>query len=91
MKRINLNDPIQRKRLRAELLIKTDRKCPYCGVQISHTTATFDHILPRSKGGTDDKDNIIVCCRRCNVKKDDSYVEWFKCWVGGFYNEAVIN
>jgi 5-methylcytosine-specific restriction endonuclease McrA len=30
-----------------------------------------DHILPRSKGGTDKVDNLQIMCRSCNRKKSD--------------------
>lgn len=31
--------------------------------------AQVDHIIPHSKGGTDDRSNLIVCCRQCNISK----------------------
>jgi len=33
---------------------------------------TLDHIKPRSKGGTNDDDNLQLLCRRCNRAKSDS-------------------
>jgi 5-methylcytosine-specific restriction endonuclease McrA len=36
--------------------------------------ATIDHIVPRSKGGTDDEDNLVVACFTCNQRKGDSIV-----------------
>ncbi len=33
---------------------------------------TVDHILPRSKGGKDTKDNKQILCNECNTKKGDS-------------------
>ena len=32
---------------------------------------TIDHILPRSRGGTDAQDNLAVSCAACNNIKDD--------------------
>jgi 5-methylcytosine-specific restriction endonuclease McrA len=32
----------------------------------------IDHKLPRSKGGTNDDDNLQVLCRTCNLKKQAS-------------------
>ena len=30
---------------------------------------TFDHLLPRSKGGETNWDNVVTACSECNVKK----------------------
>ena len=40
--------------------------CQYCG---SKKELTFDHLLPRSKGGKTDWDNVVTACSSCNVKK----------------------
>jgi beta-xylosidase-like protein/HNH endonuclease len=45
--------------------------CEYCGV--SETDAggelTIDHFQPRTCGGTDDTENLLYCCHRCNEYK----------------------
>jgi 5-methylcytosine-specific restriction endonuclease McrA len=43
--------------------------CAYCGRRISLKEATVDHILPKSKGGEDSWINMVLACRRCNLKK----------------------
>lgn len=50
--------------------------CYYCNAQLSNnktlpTYRTIDHFIPRSKGGGNDNDNKIICCRRCNKMKGD--------------------
>ena len=35
----------------------------------SFYTGTFDHLLPRSKGGETNWDNVVTACSACNVKK----------------------
>ena len=40
--------------------------CQYCG---SKKELTFDHLLPRSKGGKTDWGNVVTACSSCNVKK----------------------
>ena len=32
---------------------------------------TVDHVLAKVHGGTDDEDNLVTACRRCNGKKKD--------------------
>ena len=40
--------------------------CQYCG---GKKELTFDHLLPRSKGGKTDWDNVVTACSSCNVQK----------------------
>ena len=43
--------------------------CQYCG-DIKHTKAlTFDHVIPRSRGGRTSWDNIVAACKPCNTRK----------------------
>lgn len=55
--------------------------CPYCGKGMIHGDPnlhpTWDHILPVSRGGTNDPDNTVFCCNRDNHDKDDWLLsEW---------------
>lgn len=37
----------------------------------------IDHVIPRSRGGTDDMDNLAVSCAPCNLSKGDKLLsEW---------------
>ena len=40
--------------------------CQYCG---SRDDLTFDHIVPRSKGGQTTWDNVVAACSPCNLRK----------------------
>lgn len=39
--------------------------CQYCGAPAE----SLDHVVPRSRGGGHTWDNVVACCRRCNIKK----------------------
>lgn len=39
--------------------------CTYCGVPAEH----LDHVIPRSRGGTSNDDNLVPACARCNLAK----------------------
>ncbi|WP_434475185.1 RNA-guided endonuclease IscB [Fervidobacterium islandicum] len=53
--------------VREYLLEKWGRKCAYCGR--SDVPLEIDHIVPRSRGGTDRVSNLTLACRECNQKK----------------------
>ena len=40
--------------------------CQYCG---ERDDLTFDHLVPRSKGGQTTWDNVVTACAPCNLKK----------------------
>lgn len=42
-------------------------RCQYCG----SVAESIDHVVPRSKGGGHTWDNVVACCRRCNIRKGD--------------------
>jgi len=58
---------------RALVLERDGRVCHYCGKALPlKSSACLDHVVPRSKGGSDDPDNLVVACKRCNTQKGNS-------------------
>lgn len=55
--------------------------CYYCGCKITGNK-TIDHKMPIIKGGTNDNDNLVLACVRCNTQKgsktEEEYREWLK-------------
>ena len=51
---------------RFNVFLRDKFSCLYCG---SRKELTFDHLLPRSKGGRTDWNNVVTACSACNVKK----------------------
>jgi 5-methylcytosine-specific restriction endonuclease McrA len=46
--------------------------CFYCGLQhASPQEGHFDHVIPLTRGGSDNPDNIVFACRACNWSKHD--------------------
>jgi 5-methylcytosine-specific restriction endonuclease McrA len=53
---------------RRAVFARDRHRCQYCG---SERHLTVDHVVPRSKGGTDTWDNLVTSCAPCNRKKGD--------------------
>ena len=51
---------------RFNVFLRDGFQCVYCG---SQEALTFDHVVPRSKGGRTSWDNIVAACSPCNLKK----------------------
>ena len=43
--------------------------CQYCEQPFPAQELTFDHIVPRSKGGRTTWDNVVTACQSCNLLK----------------------
>ncbi len=51
---------------RFNVFLRDKFTCQYCG---DKKDLTFDHLLPKSKGGLTDWENVVTACSTCNVKK----------------------
>ena len=59
------------------LLEKHNRTCVYCGGVSGDPVLEVEHIVPRSKGGTDSIKNLTLSCKCCNQHKgSDSLEDW---------------
>lgn len=54
---------------RHSVLARDNYTCQYCGAKAKELT--IDHVIPRWVGGENTWDNLVACCRRCNLKKAD--------------------
>ena len=61
--------------VREYLLEKWNRTCAYCGVQ--DVPLEVEHIVPKSKGGSNRVSNLALACHRCNQKKGNQDVKDF--------------
>lgn len=56
---------------RAQVRERFHERCGYCGVHEDAVgaTLTVDHHRPRVHGGSDEPENLVYCCVRCNEHK----------------------
>lgn len=54
---------------RRSLLLRDRFCCQYCGHRFPASELTFDHVIPRSRGGKTEWTNILMACVRCNTLK----------------------
>ena len=65
--------------VREYLLEKFRHECAYCGGASGDPVLKVDHVVPRSRGGTDQVSNLALVCRTCNEAKDDLLpVKWLE-------------
>lgn len=58
-----------RVKLNKRNVLKRDKyTCCYCG---SKSNLTVDHVIPKSRGGGTNWENLVAACRKCNNKKDN--------------------
>lgn len=52
-----------------QMLKKSNFKCACCGTKLTTETISCEHVLPLSRGGTNDIINMVALCKICNIKK----------------------
>lgn len=66
------------KKISKEIFVRDKYTCSYCR-QLGGILED-DHVVPISKGGTNEKTNLTTSCRKCNRQKKGKTVEEFLKW-----------
>ncbi|MBE7618709.1 HNH endonuclease [Gluconacetobacter entanii] len=70
---IALKDYIQTARrpafTRFNVFLRDNFSCQYCNTRLPTHELTFDHVIPRSKGGRTTWENVVTACSPCNLLK----------------------
>lgn len=69
------------KATRQDVYEKYGGKCAYCGKWIAYTEMQVDHLIPLggyTQNGTDDLENLMPSCRRCNHYKRANTLEGWR-------------
>jgi len=69
-------------------LEKHNRTCAYCGGVSGDNVLEVEHVVPRSKGGTNSIKNLTLSCRTCNQHKD---ADSLSVWQNRFGNNKLDN
>ena len=57
-----------------QALLANNPPCHWCGQQgTTATPMTADHLIEHDRGGSDDLDNLVPACRKCNGKRGATY------------------
>lgn len=72
----NIRENIRKsKTKRITVYTRDNFTCQYCGVKPGVGKLTLDHVLPESRGGATEPDNLVAACKPCNNKKADKTPE----------------
>jgi ATP adenylyltransferase len=69
---------------RYDVLKEAKFRCTLCGVGADVRALEVDHIVPRNKGGTDERSNLQALCYKCNAEKRDTDATDFRT-IGTIY------
>lgn len=62
--------------------------CYYCRKKVSPSELTMDHVIPISRGGRSERENIVPACKDCNNKKKYLLPAEWEDYVKSIRNDA---
>ncbi len=54
---------------RLNIFLRDQHTCQYCGKKLEREQLNLDHVVPKSKGGKSNWENVVCSCIPCNYKK----------------------
>jgi 5-methylcytosine-specific restriction endonuclease McrA len=60
---------------RRNILLRDENRCQYCSKTFREEDLTIDHVIPKSKGGSSEWDNVVAACHDCNQRKSHFLLE----------------
>ena len=101
-RRPNPNSRSQRRAAIRILSARQNNRCAHCGVEVIlpedpryqkreylGLRATRDHVIPSSKGGGDELDNLVMACHDCNVERGNRNAFVFQCEKRGAHDSMA--
>lgn len=88
-KRKEINENIgyanEHHKYRESLLNAQQEKCYFCDSHITIYTIEVDHLIPVTRGGTNDYNNLAGCCSFCNKEKHNKTEDEYRLWRKNTY------
>ena len=73
---------------RFNVFLRDRFSCQYCGAD---DELTFDHLLPRSRGGQTTWINVVAACSPCNLRKGNLTMDEAKMWPSQMPFQPSVN
>ena len=80
--RTDIDAPINYRQRKHELFGRQEGRCNGCRHDFPFRNFTVDHIVARSRGGTDHFDNLQLLCAACNSLKGNRSQEYLMAQLG---------
>ena len=82
---VEITPKLAKKRYRQSIYEAWNHKCAYCKADAT----SLDHIIPRFKSGSSNRNNLVPACRSCNSNKASTKMEvWYE--QQEFFDEAQL-
>jgi len=83
-----MNNTKTKRALRLRIFERDEWLCWFCGIKTeppvdagNPISATVDHFLPGSKGGSNEESNLVTACKRCNSRKRNRTIEEYRAYL----------
>jgi 5-methylcytosine-specific restriction endonuclease McrA len=73
---------------RFNVFLRDKFACQYCG---SSDDLTFDHVIPRSKGGQTTWENVVTACSPCNLAKGGALLKEIRMFPAQWPKQPTVN
>ena len=81
-RRTDIDAPIPYRKQKHVLFGRQEGKCAGCKIEFLFKIMEVDHVVPRSRGGTDHPENLQLLCPNCNRIKGDREMAYLVARLG---------